>query len=48
MSLSLDSTGTSMATPAAAGASLLVRQYFTSTTKAFWLGTFIVCYDSMM
>ncbi len=27
-----------MATPAAAGASLLVRQYFTSTTKAFWLG----------
>jgi hypothetical protein len=31
-------TGTSMATPAAAGIGLLVRQYFMSPSSAFWAG----------
>jgi hypothetical protein len=31
-------TGTSMATPAAAGIALLVRQYFMSSNSSFWTG----------
>lgn len=34
----LSMTGTSMATPAAAGIGLLVRQYFMSPSSAFWAG----------
>lgn len=34
----LSMTGTSMATPAAAGIGLLVRQYFMSSSSAFWAG----------
>ena len=32
----VEKTGTSMATPSAAGAALLVRQYFTDATGVFW------------
>ena len=32
----VEKTGTSMATPSAAGAALLVRQYFTDSTGVFW------------
>jgi len=34
----LGMTGTSMATPAAAGIGLLVRQYFMSPSSTFWVG----------
>lgn len=34
----ISKTGTSMATPAAAGVGLLVRQYFMSPSSAFWAG----------
>jgi hypothetical protein len=42
----VEMTGTSMASPAAAGAALLVRQYFMDTNKRFWTKACNVKYNS--